>query len=26
VWSDVCNMSDGYRLVRLYRDRIEGVD
>jgi len=26
VWSDVCNMSDSYRLVRLYGDRIEGVD
>jgi predicted nuclease of predicted toxin-antitoxin system len=26
VWNDVCNMSDSYRLVRLYRDRIEGVD
>ncbi|RIA55132.1 DUF5615 family PIN-like protein [Dichotomicrobium thermohalophilum] len=26
VWGDVCRMSDEYRLVRLYRDRIEAVD
>jgi predicted nuclease of predicted toxin-antitoxin system len=26
VWDDVCQMSEGYHLVRLYRDRIEGVD
>lgn len=26
VWDEVCKMSDNYRLVQLYRDRIEAID
>ena len=26
IWSNVCELSDEYKLVSLYKDRIEGVD
>lgn len=26
IWKEVCFMSQGYKLVRVYRERIEGID
>jgi predicted nuclease of predicted toxin-antitoxin system len=26
VWADVCLLSEDYKLVRVYQDRIEGLD
>jgi predicted nuclease of predicted toxin-antitoxin system len=26
IWTDVCQASDGCRLVQVYRDRIESID
>lgn len=26
IWEDVCQISDEYKLVNVYKDRIEGVD
>lgn len=26
VWSDVCELSDGHKLVNVFRDRIEGIE
>jgi hypothetical protein len=26
VWTDVCLLSEDYKLVRVYLDRIEGVN
>ena len=26
IWVDVCVLSENYKLVRVYQDRIEGVD
>lgn len=26
IWLDVCSLSEVYKLVRVYQDRIEGID
>ncbi|MFL6259325.1 MAG: hypothetical protein ACJ76Y_06395 [Thermoanaerobaculia bacterium] len=26
IWNDVCELSAQYRLVNVFRDRIEGID
>ncbi len=26
IWNDVCSLSENYKLVRIYQDRIEGID
>ena len=26
IWPEVCGISQDYKLVRVYRDRIEGID
>ena len=26
IWMDVCMLSEDYKLVRVYQDRIEGID
>ena len=26
IWSDVCQMSEDYKLIRVYVDKIEGID
>ncbi len=26
IWRDVCILSENYKLVRVYKDRIEGID
>jgi hypothetical protein len=26
VWADVCLLSEDYKLVRVYQNRIEGLD
>ncbi len=26
IWEDVCTMSDNYKLIRVYKNKIEGVD
>ena len=26
IWSDVCTMSEEYKLIRVYSNKIEGID
>jgi len=26
IWDDVCNMSENFKLVRVFQDEIEGID
>jgi len=26
LWSEVCDLSNNYKLVRVYKDKLEGID